>query len=166
MDMVSWASAASGLSAAGDIVKAMIGLRDEQAIRAKVIELQGVIMSAQSDALAAQASHSMLIERNNFLEKEVMRAKDWAAQKERYELADTGQGSLAYRLKDGVEPPEPPHWLCPACYQQGRKSILKHETVPEGRAKTLVCHPCGFDIVTYGVRHRGPHKPTFGRGRG
>lgn len=58
-----------------------------------------------------------------------------------------------YRLKEGMENGEPAHWICPNCYERGEKSLLKQEILPVGHAHLLVCHPCGFDVVTQGVRH-------------
>ena len=46
------------LKAAGDMAKAMIGLRDAQVFQAKAIELQGAILGAQSDAMGAMTAHS------------------------------------------------------------------------------------------------------------
>jgi hypothetical protein len=43
VDLASIAAAATSLKTAGEIVKAMIGLRDAALIQNKVIELQGVI---------------------------------------------------------------------------------------------------------------------------
>ena len=54
VDMAAIAIVAKSLETAADITKAMIGLRDASMIQEKVIELQGVILSAQQGALATQ----------------------------------------------------------------------------------------------------------------
>ena len=123
--------------AALQIAQGISSLKSETAVNAAVIDIQRHTLDAQQ-ALSAS------LDRIGELEKEVMRLKDWSAEKECYELADTGQGSLAYRLKEGVQPPQPAHWICPHCYQKGEKSILNHETLWVGHAETLVCHPCGM----------------------
>lgn len=135
-----------GAKAALDILKGVQSLQSETAKNQAVIEVQRLIIEAQQGL-------SVSVRQIEKLEADIARLKDWSAQKERYELADTGQGSLAYKLKEGVEPPEPTHWICPHCYEDGRKSILKHESLFVGRAETLVCHRCGFDVLTRGVRH-------------
>jgi hypothetical protein len=51
----------NSLKTAADITKAMIGLRDTSTIQAKVIELQGVILSAQHGALTTQTNQFVLL---------------------------------------------------------------------------------------------------------
>lgn len=140
--------------AAFQIADGISSLKTEAAVNAAIIDLQRHTVDAQRGLSAS-------LEKIDELEKEIMRLKDWSADKQRYELKDTGQGSLAYHLKEGVEPSEPAHWICPQCYEDGKKSILKHESLLVGRADTLVCHRCGFDVVTQGVRHN-QNRPTGG----
>ena len=135
-----------GAKAAFDIAKGFSSLKTEAAVNGALIDIQRYVVEAQQGLSAS-------LTKIDELEKEIVRLEDWSANKARYDLADTGQGSFAFRLKEGVEPPEPAHWICPQCYEDGKKSILKHETLPVGRAETLVCHRCGFDVVTRGVRH-------------
>jgi hypothetical protein len=140
------------LKAAYDIAKGLDGAKTQAAINDVKIPLQQHILDAQQALAGANEAQTASADRIRELEQEIVRIKDWSADKENYELADTGQGSLAYRLKEGVKSPQPSHWICPQCYEDGKKSILKHETLPVGRAETLVCHRCGFDVVTRGVR--------------
>jgi hypothetical protein len=147
-----------GAKAALDIAKGVQSLSTETARNQAIIDIQRHVIEAQQGLAAG-------LKRIDELEQEVVRLKDWSAEKQRYELADTGKGSLAYRTKGGMEAGEPPHWICPNCYQDGRKSILKHETLPVGRAETLVCHRCGFDVVTRGIRQGPPIKRSGSFGR-
>lgn len=141
--------------AAFQIAEGIGSLKTEAAVNAAIIDLQRHTVDAQRGLSAS-------LETIGELEKEIVRLKDWSAEKQNYELADTGQGSLAYKLKDGVEPPQPAHYICPQCYEDGKKSILKHEALPIGRADTLVCTRCNFDVVTHGVRHN--QNPPRSRG--
>jgi hypothetical protein len=164
------AAGLTSLNAAKDIAKGLDSLKTGVAVNDAKIDLQNLILEAQQALFAAQESQTASAKRISELEQEIVRLKDWSAEKQRYDLADTGQGSVAYKLKEGVEPPEPQHWICPQCYQDGKKSILKHESLPIGRADTLVCSRCGYDVVTHGVRHnQNPPKPragAWGRGKG
>jgi hypothetical protein len=152
-----------GAKAALDILKGVQALQSETAKNQAVINVQRHVIEAQTGL-------SVSLKRIDELEAEIVRLEDWSAEKQRYELADTGQGSVAYKLKEGVEPPEPQHWICPQCYQDGKKSILKHESLPIGGADTLVCNRCGYDVVTHGVRHNQnpptPRAGAWGRGKG
>ena len=146
----------NSLKLAKDFVQALNGVQTAAAINDVKLTLQGHILDAQQALFTAQEAQSAAARRIAELEQHIVQLERWSAEKERYQLEDAGQGSVAYHLKPGMEPGEPDHWICPACYEKGQKSILKHETLPTGGAQTLVCHPCGFDIVTQGVRHRQP----------
>lgn len=146
-----------GAKAAFDIAKGVGALKTEAAVNGAIIEIQRHVVEAQQGLSAS-------LRTIEDLEKEILRLKDWSAEKQSYELADTGQGSLAYKLKEGLELPQPSHWICPQCYEDGKKSILKHETLPVGRTQTLVCHRCGFDVVTRGIRNEPMKRsPSFRR---
>lgn len=138
--------------AALDIAKGIHALGSEVERNQAVIEIQRHVMDSNASLMDAQQAYSASLKRIEELEKQILQFRTWDTECQRYELADTGQGSLAYRVKEGMEQGDPSHWICPNCYQQGKKSILKEESLPIGRSETLVCHPCGFDIVTRGVR--------------
>jgi hypothetical protein len=151
----------NGLKAAKDMVQALHGVQTAVAINEVKFALQGHLLDAQQGLFAAQEAQSAASKRIAELEKEIVRLKDWEGEKQRYELKDTGQGTLAYALKAGIETGEPAHWLCPSCYQDGKKSILKHEHLATGRVHTLNCHPCGMDILVTGnrfIQNSGIHR--------
>ena len=139
--------------AAVEIVKGIQALKSETAINQAVIDIQRLLLETQTSIMSANDLYSASLKRVEGLEAEIARLKDWSIEKQDYVLADTGQGSLAYKYLEGVESGYPPHWICPQCCEDGKKSILKHEVLPVGRTKTLVCHRCGFDVVTQGVRN-------------
>jgi hypothetical protein len=140
VDVSAIAGTVSALKGAMDITKAMIGLRDAQAIQAKVIELNAAILDAQSSALTANEERSTLIERVRNLEKQVADFEAWETEKQRYELKDIGLGSLAYVVKETMRGTEPSHQICAACYQHHKKSILQPKS--HGVMKQLFCPDC------------------------
>jgi hypothetical protein len=125
IDLGSMAALKSSLDSAIAILKAMVGLRDAAIIQDKVIELQGVILSAQSSALAANTAQFALLERVRDLEQEIVQLKDWEREKQRYQLNSIGRGAFAYMPKPGMEDGEPPHWLCANCFNRRQKSFLQ-----------------------------------------
>jgi len=135
-------SAASSLQAAGQLVKSLIGLKVTADVQAKIIELQAVIFAAQGDALAAQSEQFALAQRVRDLETEVAKAKAWEAEKERYQLQEFPTGVFAYALKPDAANGEPPHRICPNCYQEGRKSILQIVFKERG-GEVVDCQRCG-----------------------
>jgi hypothetical protein len=163
MDIGSIAGVASSLKTAGDIAKAMIGLRDAATVQAKVIELQGVILAAQGSALTAQSDQMAMLERVRDLEAEVARLKAWDAEKQRYELKDMGRGTLAYALKAEAKGTGPDHSLCAQCYEEGVKSILQAEIRFPGRCHVLACHRCGSALYTTGAWEKGHPSPRSSR---
>jgi hypothetical protein len=117
--------AVTSLRSAIDIVKAMIGLRDAEAFRAKSIELQQVISDAYSQAIEAREAQSTQLDRIRALEAEVAELKAWGTEKENYELKQLWLGGVAYMLKPECRGSEPPHWLCPQCYANGKKAFFQ-----------------------------------------
>ena len=152
---------ASG-EAAVNIVKGIFALKSETEKNQAIIDIQRHVAETLRALIAAEQDNHARLKEVDALETKIVELERWAAQKQNYDLDDTGQGNLAYRLKDGVEPPEKPHWICPQCYEDGKRSLLKHEHLTVGRGETLVCHRCGFDIVISG-RRLEPPKVIAGR---
>jgi hypothetical protein len=125
IDFGSFSALASSLNSVTQIAQSMIGLRDAAAFQAKLIELQREILSAQSAALSANAHEGALLQRIGELEKEVTALKAWDAEKQRYQLADVGLGSLAYILKPDAQGAEPSHCICANCCNRQKKSVLQ-----------------------------------------
>ena len=67
--------ALSSLSAASNIVKAMLELRDSKQLNSKIIELQQVVISAQQHVLSGQSEQIALAAKVQELEKECVRLK-------------------------------------------------------------------------------------------
>ena len=153
---------ATGLQAAKsayEIAKGIQSLKSENEVNSAVLDIQRMALDAQASLGQAHDRQTTLTKTIDDLEKEIMRLKDWSAEKQRYELADTGQGTLAYRVKVGMEEGEPAHWLCPTCYQKSEKSLLQHETHSVGRVQVMICHPCGNEIITRGWRDTEARNP-------
>ena len=125
MDMGSIAALVGSLKTAGEITKAAVDMRDGQMLQAKVIELQTVILTAQSNALTAQQDQFALLDRVRSLETEIAGLKAWDAEKQNYVLSEVAPGAFAYALKPDSKVSEPPHWLCVNCYNHSQKSLLQ-----------------------------------------
>ncbi len=70
-DIATIAGVTSALNAALDISKTMLGVRDQALFQAKSIELNREIITAQQNAMAANAAQANLVERIRALEKEI-----------------------------------------------------------------------------------------------
>lgn len=127
-----------------DMAKGLKDINDAAVRNAAVIELQEKI-------LAAREAQSTLAEQVRDLEAEVARLKAWDREKERYELQQRSPncpGALAYRVKESERGAEPVHWLCPTCYEDGRKSILQEH---EGARRSInaACPRCKTTLSFY-----------------
>jgi hypothetical protein len=76
------------------------------------------------------------------LEAEVTRLRAWDAEKEDYELKPVSLGALAYMLKPDARGTKPPHWVCPNCYEQGKKAIFQMSPGHAGRDSIYTCPAC------------------------
>ena len=146
------------IKTAFDLAKGLKDIDDTARRNAAVIELQEKILSAQQ----AQAA---LVERVGELETEVAGFEKWEAEKERYQLTDFGGNTFAYALKPEAANGEPPHRLCPNCYQKRQKALLQFEFVSgvSGREKWK-CPSCSSEFE-FG-HHNPPGNRSAARSRG
>jgi hypothetical protein len=152
-------SAVLSLKAASDIAKGFIYLKSLAEVQGKVIELQDVILSAQTSALTAQSEQFSMIQRIRDLEEDIARIKAWEEEKKHYQLVNPWQGaaSLVYALKESCKETEPPHWICTKCYDDGRRTILQPTSNTAGFL-LLSCPTCRSDIHS-GLR--GTHAAKY-----
>jgi len=148
----------AGLSAFSGLVGMARGLKDinDAVVRNEaILELTGRLLDAQQD-------YATQIQKVNELEAKLAKFEDWESKKQRYELKEHGpNGVRAYALKDGVDPPEIPHSICPDCYEKRERSILQHLHVTVGRREILQCQKCGWIAHIKGHPEYAPgERPT------
>ena len=148
MPVAEIAAGITSLRATMDVAKAMIGLRDAEAFRGKAIEFQELIMRALDSGIEAREAYAKQLDAVRALEAEVTQLKAWEAEKANYELKQIGMGTVAYMLKPDKRGTEPPHWLCPNCYAQGKKSFLNFTGMTSGRRDLYKCANCPTQIGT------------------
>lgn len=142
-------AAITSLRATLDITKAMVGLRDTAAFQKKSIELQTLILEAIDKNIASAQAQAMQLEEIGALKAKVARLEAWDREKERYELKKLGHGgAVAYMLKPNARGSEPPHWLCPNCYGQSKKSFLQPTGEHVLRHLLYRCGACRMEMPT------------------
>lgn len=119
------AAGLSSLNAAKDIAKGLDSLKTGVAVNQAKIDLQTLILEAQSALFAAQEAQSADASRISQLEQKIVQLEDWSAEAQRYQLKDVGRGAIVYMPKAGMENGEPAHWLCANCFNQRRKSFMQ-----------------------------------------
>jgi len=138
VDIGAISSGLASLKAAKDIAETLINLRDTAKFQGAVVELQGKILSAQSDQFT-------LLERVRELETKMAKLEAWETEKKRYALKDFGGNTFAYELKPEETGSEPMHRICPKCYGNGHKSILQSHGKNAVRQDTYQCTECKTD---------------------
>lgn len=153
-DMSAIAAALASFNTLKGIAQTIVGLRDAQALQAKVMEFNSAIIDAQTKIFLVNEERSTLIERIRDLEKEVARLEAWEAQKQRYEMRALCRGgaAFAYALKADAAGPEPFHCICATCYEQGKRSVLQFSrTVLVGaNEQVLKCPVCETEVHSEG----------------
>jgi hypothetical protein len=127
-------------------LQTLIGLKETSAIQTKVVELDGIILSAQSSALAAQSNQFTLLQKVCDLETQIADLEAWDVEKNRYELAEIAAGIFTRRLKPSDSHGEPAHQIYARCYEHRIKSVLQKMT--RGHADFLVCSDCKTELKT------------------
>lgn len=140
------ASLFTALKAIKELASSLIEIRDSTIVESKIIELNSMVLDAQDFALSSQSVQHRLSEEISALKKEIMQAKNWAAEKRRYNLKNI-KGVFVYELKkELVDAGEQYHQICANCYENQYKSLLQHEASDKGMmhkcSYMLVCHKC------------------------
>ena len=130
------AKTVSEIAAAGDAAKR----------NSLLIEFQQAIIQANSITATEQARNSSLVARNQELEAECVRLKDWQAEASKYELVQISTGVFACLQKQRVGVFQSIEKLCCNCFNQGIKSPLQ-QSIEEMRRKGLNCHRCKSKMV-------------------
>jgi len=155
VDMMTLQGAITSLKTAADIAKGIFDLKSMADVQGKVIELQSTILTAQSSALAAQSEQSVMVQRIRDLEEEIAHIKAWEETKQRYQLISPWKGCHVYALKESSKGPEPPHWICTQCYEDGKKPIFQNAQRYEHRIfRTIKCSRCNLEIDIHGETER------------
>lgn len=131
----------SALKSAIDIAQSLKNINDAAVRNRVAIELGEKLVAAYQLQLA-------LLSRVDELEKEVVRIKASDTEKHRYELKSVGNGAVAYMLKPEARGSEPPHWLCPTCYDKGQKAYFQPSGARMQRAMVYRCKNCDGVLTT------------------
>jgi hypothetical protein len=154
VDITAIAAAAGSLKTAYDLSKAALELRDAAAIQGKVLEMQAQISAALASAIAAQTDQMAMLKQVEVLDAEIARLKAWENEKPKYELIGLETGAVVYMLKSDARGAEPPHWLCPQCFMNGKKGYTTPTGTQSGRVWKHMCLECSKSIG-------GTHMPRW-----
>lgn len=121
-----------------DSAAQVLKIRDDRARLEASIDLLNQLNTAHQ-------GYSALAKEKELLEAEVLKLKDMKAELSRYELKQLPPGTLVYALKETDQRGEPSHYICPTCYQRGKKSLLQEGEKINGQTP-LKCHECATEL--------------------
>lgn len=145
VDLTLVSSLAGTLKIAAEAAKSAKEAGDLPTVRGKMIEMQDLILSAQSATLAASAQLFELLQENAELKRKLEEADNWRSTAERYALKDYGGGTFAYELRTEEARGEPTHKICPVCFEAHRRSVLQFSGRTSSRQEMYRCVPCEHD---------------------
>jgi hypothetical protein len=122
------------------LIKATQGLSNSTEILTAVNDVQMKLSDAIASALAAQEKQASLAERVQELETQLREVEDWQSLIQRYKLVTLSVGTFAHQLKQEMADGEPLHYLCTACVNKKKKTIL------QPNPPWLHCPECKTDI--------------------
>jgi hypothetical protein len=145
-------AALSSLSTASNIISGLIKLRDFSKHAAELTELQSHIIQANGHIISEQQAHSALTAKIEELEKEVVRLKNWDAERQKYSRREIATGVFAYVENDFVGKLQNAHKFCCNCFDNYKKSTLQHFHIDVGRKIGLSCHNRCPDLVFHSYK--------------
>jgi hypothetical protein len=140
-------SAIAGLTALAKTVVDIASSNDAAQRNALLIEFQKALIQTQGITAAEQIKNASLASRNQELEQEIVRLKDWSAEREKYELKEVAPGLFARVERGYVGRLQSAHKFCATCFEQSIKSPLQQQPVDIGRKLSLSCYRCKSETV-------------------
>lgn len=159
MDLSLIGAATAALSAARDIGKSAIGIRDFNQVAAAIAQVNEQLLKAQ-DSLFTHQSQLLTMQQELFVLKEALRQKESALIEAQEEISKLKQkkldldqyerflhvgGGWAYHRKGASPDNEDEPTYCANCFEQEKLSVLQPGTGPTFRGY-LVCHKCDSKI--------------------
>jgi hypothetical protein len=145
-------TALAALSNLRTLTKAVADSKVDAALREQAIESGFAIIDAQNAIISLQSQYQSLLEEKDRLKQSLIEMKNWETESAKYELTQIAEGLFVYALKDNYKPTTPPHWLCPDCYQNGKKSILQFTdalSTTSRRNNIFRCGQCKLEIIDH-----------------
>jgi hypothetical protein len=131
-----------------DLTKAMLQSRDAKILADGTRDLQLRLGEIIDKLLEAKQAQMAQLDEIAALKAQIKKFSDWDAEKQKYELKGVGHGVTAYMLKPEVRGTESPHWLCPTCFENGKKSPLQYSTMMGDGTSVYRCAGCKGHITT------------------
>jgi hypothetical protein len=119
------AGAAIGcIKVAMDIAKGISALKSEAEINQAIIDIQRILLEAQSAAIEDKQQLANISSQIQELRVEMKTKNDWSQEAQRYVLNECKTGVFTYDLRPEFANGETHHRLCANCFTNKKKSIF------------------------------------------
>lgn len=117
----------AAVSHALNVAKAIVDARDAAKVLELKLEFSTALMDVTQKQLALTQGYQATLDTNQTLKKQIEAYQRWEQESQRYELHQPSVGVFVYALKPEHAAGQPLHWICAACYNDGKKSLLQRE---------------------------------------
>lgn len=138
------AAALGSLKTMSEIGSGLLAAKTLDEVRERTMDLQTRFLDIQQSLIATQLQMAAMQDENIKLRRELASAQGRATILDRYELMKFPEtGAIAYQLKaQERQAGEPPHYICPNCYEKGTRVILQEN------GRMLYCGGCNLSVAT------------------
>jgi len=154
-------TALSSIKIVSDLATLVLKSKVDSAVTQKAIDLQAALITLQSTVMSIQAQNQDLLAENSQLKQQLIAAKNWEAEAQKYSLTEIIPGTFVYAINQDQLSTQPYHWLCTHCYENKQKSILQRGG-KEPRGWVYNCPICKAQIFGPGEPARLIAKPGSG----
>ncbi|MBB1161480.1 RING finger protein [Aquariibacter albus] len=149
MDISLVTSAAGAVTAAVDIGRGLLGIRDAAKLAPEVAKLNETLLDAQQRLFSLTAALLALQQQHFETAQKLREAEDALAQRSGYTMVELAPGHVAYRVDQrpalagpgGPVPAQPQHYLCQPCLD-----IRRHRSALHVRGAGARCPECKTSI--------------------
>jgi rubrerythrin len=146
---IEFSKAVGLVTAITSAAKRLSDTREEVKVNEVAIQLQGIVLDLQSEMMMIQSDYQNILRSKEDLEKKLVEQENWDKERTRYHLKNVGTGltGFVYALNKSEPSIEPPHWICPNCYEDKKKSILQFT---RKMPSSWNCPRCKTEVVITG----------------
>jgi hypothetical protein len=123
--MIEIAAFTTAVSHATNIAKAIVETHDELKLRELKLEFATALLDVTQKQLALAQEYQAELDANKKLKQQLAAYERWEQESQRYQLHQPSIGVFVYALKQEHAAGQPLHWICAACYDDGKKSLLQ-----------------------------------------
>ena len=151
-DLAEFGTPAKGLVFVSKLAAGLAKRVRDQEDHEAVAEVQSEVASIQEELSRLQKRDSSMQQEIAYLKQTIVDMKNWEEEEQRYRLKSIAESAFVYSLKESHRVSEPPHWLCPQCFGERRKSILHRRRIPNpSRRRDLYlmnwdCNKCNLSL--------------------